>query len=188
MNTIHKIGNFLLGCSVGIYIVGCDGQGPVAAAPTIDTSQYTHAIATLKPTKDSKVSGVVTFLVVDNGVRVIADIDGLKPGNHGFHVHEKGDCSAPDGSSAGAHFDPEHKHQHASPENENRHVGDLGNVLADNRGHAHYDRVDKVIVLGGENTVIGRAIIVHSDADDFKTQPTGNAGGRLACGVIQGVK
>ncbi len=142
-----------------------------------------HAVATIHPTKGNAVHGEVTFTQTANGIHVIADIEGLKPGKHGFHVHEHGDCSAPDASSAGGHFNPTSQ-KHGAPEAHERHVGDLGNIEADNQGHAHYDRVDAVIALEGPNSIIGKSVIVHADPDDFKTQPTGNAGGRLGCGVI----
>ena len=117
-------------------------------------------------------------------MRVVADIEGLTPGDHGFHVHEFGDCSAPDGTSAGAHFNPTKK-PHGAPDNAERHVGDLGNITADESGKAHYDRIDTVIELNGENTIVGRSVIVHAKADDFVSQPAGNAGSRIACGVIE---
>lgn len=142
------------------------------------------ASVVLNPTKDHKVKGKVNFTAVEDGVRVVADIEGLTPGEHGFHIHEHGDCSAPDATSAGGHFNPTHK-KHGSPEDTDRHVGDLGNILADQNGIAHLDRVDKVISLNGPNSIIGKSIIIHEKADDFKSQPTGNAGGRVACGVIK---
>jgi Cu-Zn family superoxide dismutase len=151
-----------------------EGMGPYAVS---------QAIAVLHPTKGSSVSGVVKFSVVDNGVRVIADVTGLAPGKHGFHIHEYGDCSALDGSSAGGHFNPTGM-PHSMPSSDKRHVGDLGNIVADSTGTAHMDYVDTMISFSGSNSVIGRGVIVHEKEDDLKTQPTGNAGARLACGVI----
>jgi len=142
------------------------------------------AIAVVHPTKGNKASGKVTFTKMPDGVKVVADIDGLTPGKHGFHIHEKGDCSAADASSAGGHFNPTHM-PHGGPDSPKRHVGDLGNIEADAAGHAHFERVDNVIQLDGPNSVIGRAVIVHADADDFVSQPAGNAGARVGCGVIQ---
>ncbi len=147
----------------------------------------TKAVAVLQPTSGSKVTGTVTFTQTTAGVRVTADISGLTPGPHGFHIHEKGDCSAPDGASAGGHFNPE-KHQHGGPDATERHAGDLGNLSADESGKAHLERTDSVMKMSGENTIVGRAVIVHEKADDLKTQPTGDAGGRLACGVITDAK
>jgi Cu-Zn family superoxide dismutase len=143
----------------------------------------TKAVAVLAPTKGNEVSGVVTFTMVKSGVLIVADVTGLTPGAHGFHIHEFGDCSAADGASAGGHFNPHHA-QHGAPDSEMRHAGDFGNLDADATGKAHYERVDKVISLEGADSIIGHAVIVHAKADDLKTQPTGNAGARVACGVI----
>lgn len=143
----------------------------------------TKAIAVLSPTKGSSVHGTITFTREAKGVRVIADIEGLTPGDHGFHIHEFGDCSAPDATSAGGHFNPG-KHPHAGPDAEMRHAGDLGNITADATGKAHYDRVVEQMELAGPHSIIGRGVIVHEKVDDLKTQPTGNAGPRIACGAI----
>lgn len=143
-----------------------------------------QAQAILHATKGNQAEGVVTFTEVPGGVRIVADINYLEPGKHGFHIHEFGDCSAPDGSSAGGHFNPK-KTKHGSPDSLERHAGDLGNIVANDKGQAHYERLDKLIVLDGPDTIIGRSVVVHANADDFVTQPTGNAGGRVACGVIE---
>jgi len=145
------------------------------------------AVAPLAPTKGNDVVGTVTFTKVEGGVRVVAELTGLKPGEHGFHIHEKGDCSAPDGTSAGGHFNPG-KHPHAGPDAAERHAGDLGNITANATGQAHYERVDKELKLTGDDSIIGRSVIVHEKVDDLKTQPTGNAGARVACGVIVAAK
>jgi Cu-Zn family superoxide dismutase len=143
-----------------------------------------EATAELNPTKGNNVKGTVTFTKEENGIKVVADIEGLKPGKHGFHIHEGGDCSAPDGSSAGGHFNPFHEH-HSAPTDTARHAGDLGNITADKDGKAHLEWFDTLITFDGPESIIGRSVIVHEKADDFKTQPTGNAGARLACGVIE---
>ena len=153
------------------------------AAVSVWAEPVTKAVAVLSPTKGSNVSGTVTFTKVDGGVKIVADLTGLKPGEHGFHIHEFGDCSAPDATSAGGHFNPQHM-QHGAPDATARHAGDFGNLVADESGKAHYDRVDTTIALDGADGVIGHAVIAHEKADDLKTQPTGNAGGRVACGVI----
>lgn len=143
----------------------------------------THAIAVLVPGNDSGVAGTVTFTKVEGGVRVVAEVTGLTPGKHGFHVHEFGDLSKPDLTSTGGHFNPE-GHDHAGPMDEVRHVGDLGNLDADASGRAKADFVDPKIELGGEHSIIGLAVIVHAGEDDLKSQPTGAAGARVAGGVI----
>jgi superoxide dismutase, Cu-Zn family len=142
------------------------------------------AVCELKPTKGNKVSGVVKFIQRKGYVTVRAHVTGLTPGWHGFHIHESGDCSAPDASSAKGHFNPG-KHDHGSPTAKTRHAGDLGNLKANDKGVAYYDRDDATITLSGKDNIIGKGIIVHEKVDDYKTQPTGNAGARVACGKIE---
>jgi superoxide dismutase, Cu-Zn family len=163
---------FLLGLfALGLGVCLANAQEP------------TKAIAVLHPTAGNNVTGSVTFTQSGEAVKVVADITGLTPGKHGFHIHEFGDCSSSDGSSAGGHFNPTHK-QHGAPDASDRHAGDLGNMEADASGKAHLEWSDKVMKLSGADSIVGRAVIVHEKVDDLKTQPTGNAGGRLACGVI----
>lgn len=153
------------------------------AAKVVLADEPQKAIAVLSPTANSKVMGTVTFTKTGDEVKVVAEITGLAPGKHGFHIHEFGDCSAPDATSAGGHFNPA-KHQHGAPEASDRHAGDLGNIEADASGKAHLELTDKAMKLAGAESIMGHAVIVHEKADDLKTQPTGDAGGRLACGVI----
>lgn len=145
-----------------------------------------EAVANVKSVGSNDVKGKVTFTQVSGGIRIVADVDGLTPGEHGFHVHEFGDCGGEGASAAGAHFNPTNK-KHGGPESPERHVGDLGNLLADRTGHAHYERVDAIIELEGENSIVGRSIMIHADRDDFTTQPTGASGARIGCGVIESV-
>jgi Cu-Zn family superoxide dismutase len=147
-------------------------------------AEVIKAKATINPTQGNKVNGVVYFIKDPNGVKVIADVYGLSPGKHGFHVHEHGDCSAHDASSAGGHFNPTNK-KHGGPGNPERHVGDLGNLEADSSGHAHYERVDDLLELEGKNSIVGLSVVVHAKEDDLKSQPTGNSGDRIGCGVIE---
>lgn len=151
--------------------------------PTMGDSATVRAVAVLHPTKGNTAAGIVRFEGAADGVRVVADVTGLTPGKHGFHIHEFGDCSSDDGSSAGGHFNPM-KMPHSSPSSKERHAGDLGNIEADKEGKAHLDYVDTMISLTGKNSIIGRGVVVHEKEDDLKTQPTGAAGARLACGVI----
>ncbi len=153
-------------------------------APQLASAGDTEkAIAVLHPTAGSKVLGTVTFTKTADGVKVVADVSGLTAGKHGFHIHEFGDCSAPDATSAGGHFNPT-KDAHAGHDAEKRHTGDMGNLEADASGKAHLELTDKMMKLSGDDAIVGHAIIVHEKADDLKSQPTGDAGGRLACGVI----
>jgi superoxide dismutase, Cu-Zn family len=142
----------------------------------------TKAIAVLHSASGSQVTGTVTFTKMGDTVQVVADVTGLTPGKHGFHIHEFGDCSAADASSAGSHFNPMKK-PHGAPDSAERHAGDLGNLEADSTGKAHLELKDNMLKLSGENSILGRGLIVHEKVDDW-SQPTGNAGGRLACGVI----
>jgi Cu-Zn family superoxide dismutase len=160
------------------------GFAAQSQTPAEKSSAPLKAVAVLHPTAGNKVSGTVTFTEVADGVQVRAEISGLTPGNHGFHVHEFGDCSAADASSAGAHFNPT-KQPHAGPDAPERHVGDMGNVQAGASGKATLEYVDHQISLTNDDrSVIGRSVVVHAKADDLKSQPAGDSGARVACGVI----
>ena len=141
------------------------------------------ARANLAPTQGNTANGSVTFTQKGGKVLVDVEVMGLTPGQHGFHVHEKGDCSAADGTSAGGHFNPT-KQPHGEPGSAAHHVGDLPMLQAGADGRAKLHIELDSIALQGEQSIIGRALIIHQNADDFKTQPTGNAGARVACGVI----
>jgi Cu-Zn family superoxide dismutase len=151
-------------------------EQPAAAGAT--------AVAEMKSASGSKVTGTVTFTEKDGKTEVAIDLKGLKPGDHGIHIHEKGDCSAPDGKSAGDHFNPA-KAQHGAPDAPMHHAGDLGNITAGEDGTAQKTvTVDFLTVADGEKSAVGRAVIVHEKQDDLKSQPAGNAGARVACGVV----
>ena len=143
------------------------------------------ATANLQPTKGNNASGTATFTQAGNGVRVVADVRGLNPGQeHGFHIHEVGDCSSGDGMSTKGHFNPQNK-PHAHYSTPERHAGDMPALRADANGNAHLDTVlDVMTVNPGPTSIVGRGLIVHAGSDDYKTQPTGNAGARVACGII----
>jgi len=143
------------------------------------------AVAKLAPTKGNTAAGTVTFQQSGSKVLVAGTITGLKPGaEHGFHVHEKGDCSSGDGMSAGGHFNPAGK-PHGHHGGAERHAGDMPNLKADAYGTATFSFDTAAITVGsGAADIIGKGLIVHRDADDYKSQPAGNAGPRLACAVI----
>lgn len=145
--------------------------------------KITGARAVVYPTKGNTATGTVSFIQQKDGTHITAQLSGLTPGIHGFHIHEFGNCACDDGKCAGDHFNPT-KQLHAGPEQQHRHVGDLGNITADEQGNAVYDVIDTHITLNGPYSIIGRSVIVHADADDFTTQPSGNAGARVGCGVI----
>jgi superoxide dismutase, Cu-Zn family len=144
--------------------------------------ETTKAIAVLHPASGSKVTGTVTFTKTNDTVLVVADITGLTPGKHAFHIHEFGDCSAPDAASAGSHFNPT-KQPHGAPDSPEHHAGDFGNLEADSSGKAHLELKSTMLKFSGESSILGHAVIVHEKVDDW-SQPVGNAGGRQACGVI----
>jgi superoxide dismutase, Cu-Zn family len=154
-----------------------------AAPPAAGPKKVTRAVAVLSPLGSNTAAGTVQLSSGTGGVAVKATLKGLAPGTHGFHVHEFGDCTAPDGASAGGHFNPTGK-PHGAPTDSARHAGDLGNVTAAADGTATLQWTDPTMKLDGPDGVIGHAVIVHSNPDDLKTQPTGNAGGRVACGVV----
>lgn len=157
-------------------------------APIAETQLAASARAALNPVGDSGVSGTLAFTVDNGAVRVTGSFTGLKPGaTHAFHIHEFGNCTAADASSAGGHFNPAaaaHGNREAGGEH---HAGDIPNQVAGADGVAAVDQRLEGLQIGGggELDIIGRGVIVHADADDYTTQPTGNAGGRIACGVIE---
>ena len=164
---------------------------PVVAAALLAACQSTpdeplRATAALQPTKGSKTFGEATFEQVGDKVRVIVFAQGLKPNaEHGFHIHEAGDCSSGDGMSAKGHFNP-HGKSHGNPASAERHAGDLPALKAAKNGRAKVDvTLDAISIGQGPGNIVGRGLIIHADPDDYKTQPTGNAGARIACGVIK---
>lgn len=178
---------YILAVSIFIVSLGaihCEKREALEEiGPEKKETAITEAVAVLQPTEGNAVHGIVTFTKVTEGIKVVADIEELSPGKHGFHIHEYGDCSAPDGTSAGGHFNPNNM-PHGAPTDLERHAGDLGNLEADAEGKAHYERIDNLISFSGLHSIIGHSIIIHAGEDDFTTQPTGNAGPRVACGVI----
>lgn len=147
-------------------------------------TQIKQAIAVLGATQGNKVTGTVRFTQDGQNVKVVAHVEGLNPGQkHAIHIHEFGDCSSADANSAGSHYNPE-KHEHGLPDKGQRHAGDLGNLQANNSGTAHLElTVNNITIAGNKNPILGRAVIVHAKPDDGG-QPVGNAGARIACGVI----
>lgn len=163
--------------------MGAEGQLIPDATNENEMQAVTKAVCKLVPIGDSEVAGMIHFTKEGNQIHVEGEITGLKPGKHGFHVHEKGDLSDKEtGKSAGGHFNPTDK-PHGRPTDSERHVGDLGNIEANADGVAKVDIVDEVIQLNGENSIIGRSIVVHAGEDQF-TQPSGDAGDRVAFGDI----
>jgi Cu-Zn family superoxide dismutase len=157
-----------------------------AQAPSSKKTDESKASATIESKSGSTVTGTATFTEQSTGgVSVKVHIEKATPGTHGLHIHEKGDCSDPEAKSAGGHFNPG-GNPHAGPMEMKRHAGDLGNIeiKADGTGDLNMTS-DLLTVKAGPNSVIGRSVVFHEKADDLTTQPTGNAGGRLGCGVIK---
>ncbi len=159
---------------------------PEKTSPAEQPAAMAGANVELKATQGNQTAGMLMLMPMGEGVHFSGNVTGLPAGKHGFHIHENGDCSAPDASSAGGHFNPDNK-PHGAPDAPEHHAGDLGNIEADASGNATVNIHVNGITLEPDkpNSVMGKAIIVHAGADDFTTQPTGNAGARLACGVIQ---
>jgi len=169
-------------------VAAAQAGGTRAAAAAMPAGSAASAQAVLEPAKDTPgFSGRVTFTQAGSQVRVVADVAGVSPpGNHGFHIHENGKCERDPGkdfASAGGHFNPAGV-PHACPEAASHHAGDLGNIVINADGTGHVDVTTSALSLSGASAVVGRAVILHAAPDDCTTQPTGNAGGRLACGVI----
>ena len=158
----------------------------LAGCQSMSSSEPALASAGLQPTKGNKTVSEVTFEQVGDKVRVTAQVIGLKPDQeHGFHIHEVGDCSSGDGMSAKGHFNPLGK-PHGPTKSGERHAGDMPNLKADKSGRAKLAvDLDVITVTPGPTSIIGRGVIVHAQPDDYTSQPVGNAGARMACGVIK---
>ena len=176
-----------------LVIAGCGGGEDAEETTVADAGQDSTAAMTttrmawaqLQPKSGSDVTGEVQFTETEDGVLVVATVEGLAEGKHGIHIHETGDCSAPDASSAGGHFSPQDD-PHGAPEDPagERHLGDLGNLTADASGAASFQRTDEQLTLTGQHSIIDQAVVVHAEPDDLTSQPSGSAGARVACGVI----
>ncbi|MEO8431566.1 MAG: superoxide dismutase family protein [Acidobacteriota bacterium] len=185
------ISGALFAAAAAFIVTGCassgaSGSSSAAAGSSAAAAGGMEARATIESKSGSTVQGTAVFSELGSGgVRVRVHIENAPPGTHGLHLHEKGDCSDPEAKSAGGHFNPGQM-PHAGPMAEKRHAGDLGNIEIGADGKGDLDvRSDLLTVKPGPNSVVGRAVVFHEKADDLTTQPTGNAGGRLGCGVIQ---
>ena len=155
-----------------------------AGCATAPVAKY-DAVAALLPASGSQVSGSVSFRVIPGGLHMDAAVTGLNQGDHGFHIHEVGNCTAADASSAKGHFNPFGK-PHGSHDHDEHHAGDMPNLSADANGKAILSvDLPGLSVSPGESSILDRAVIIHADPDDYKTQPAGNSGKRIACGVIK---
>lgn len=156
-----------------------------AALSAPAASTIPAAVAHVAGASGSLVSGTLALVPLHGGVRMTGDVGGLTPGSHGFHIHQTGDCSAADAASAGGHFNPTNS-AHGRAGTAAHHAGDIDNILADASGVAHVDVQLRGVSLGGSpaTDIVGRALVVHAAADDYQSQPAGNSGSRIGCGVI----
>jgi len=171
-----------LGCSTEPADVG--EPEPMPEPMPAEAPAATAAAAELTGVEGTEVMGTVTFAEDENGVTITAEVSGVEPGIHGFHLHETGDCSAADFASAGGHFNP-YETPHAGPDAEERHAGDLGNIEIGEDGMGQLETTSDLITVGeGPASVVGRAVVLHAGEDDMASQPSGAAGSRIGCGVI----
>lgn len=163
---------------------------PAASEPAVRAQGAARNLQTaraeLQARSDSDVAGALDIEEENGFLRMHGEITGLTPGVHGLHIHEVGDCSAPDASSAGEHFAAQGM-QHGAPTQAvaQHHAGDLGNIVADSSGIASIDIIDSTLSLSGRDAIAGRAVVVHAQPDDLTSQPSGNSGDRVGCGVIE---
>jgi superoxide dismutase, Cu-Zn family len=181
---------FLFGISTATLIAlsGCQSRVDSDSAAAAGISLAASARAMMKPTANNATSGELRFEVDNGAIRMFGPISGLKANSqHAIHVHEKGDCSAPDATSAGAHFNPDNAAHGDRRSSAPHHAGDMPNISSDATGNAAVDiRLENIELSGGgARDIANRAVIIHANPDDYTTQPTGNAGGRIACGVIE---
>jgi Cu-Zn family superoxide dismutase len=179
----------LMAAATAVFLTACGSTAPPKpTAPVVPTtSTARQATVNLASASASLVSGKATLVPMSGGVHITGTVGGLPPNStHGFHVHEKGDCSAVDASSAGPHFNP-FGTAHGKAESGAHHAGDMDNVVANNEGVVKLDIHVSGVTLGGGavNDIAGRALVVHAAPDDYSSQPAGNAGARVACGVIK---
>lgn len=165
-----------------LFAVGCaqEQSQDQSLGEELESDNFTRTVAVVHPTEGNDASGTVTFEETDDGVRVQGEFEGLEPGMHGFHIHEFGDCSADDATSAGGHYNPTNS-DHGAPDDDERHMGDMGNLEANDDGSATIDYVDEEIEL---NSIAGRGVVIHGEEDDLQSQPSGDAGPRVGCGVV----
>jgi Cu-Zn family superoxide dismutase len=172
--------------AIAVLGFGCQGRTASGTTSAVAKPGSSAATAKLEPRSGSEARGTAFFTEKDGSVTLVLEVTGLTPGEHAFHLHEKGDCSAADATSAGGHWNPTSE-DHGKWGTHPFHRGDVANLVADATGKATLTFSTPLWSIGGDPSrdVVGHALIVHAKADDFKTQPTGDAGGRVACGVVK---
>ena len=181
MNQVVQVRAGLTGRTLAVLA----GAAWLAGCASMSAGSGPAAVANLEPTQGNATRGEVRFAAQGSKLAVTARLSGLKPNQmHGFHVHEKGDCSAADATSAGGHFNPGGA-PHGAP-GAPHHAGDMPSLTADAQGNAQASfTIDGSLVGDAASSFAGKAVIVHAMPDDYATQPTGNSGARIACGVIR---
>lgn len=189
----HRASMLAVALAFGLTACASSMPGPAStstSAPAASTSTAKEAVANLASASGSRVSGRLALMPMGDGVHLMGEVGGLAPGSsHGFHIHEKGDCSAADATSAGGHFNPAGQ-PHGRAGQGAHHAGDADNLMANASGVAKVNVHLRGVTLGGggANDIARRAVVVHAVADDYSSQPAGNAGARVACGVINVVR
>jgi len=179
---------WIAGCSAAFFVAllaSCGGPTQEQAEPMTEPEGLNEVTAEIVPKSGSEVTGQAAFFKEGDLVTLSLSLQNLPPGVHAVHIHEFGDCSAEDGSSAGGHWNPGSS-DHGKWNEPPFHYGDLGNVVADEYGNGALSMTTSVWTIGTGlmDDIVGKSIVVHAGEDDFVTQPTGGAGGRIACGVI----
>lgn len=186
MKRTHTNGRWGILFGFGLLLSSSACPGPQVKPGGGEGTAKAEAMSTVEARSGSGASGDASFVQEGDTVKVVVNIKGATPGEHGLHIHEKGDCSAADAASAGPHFNP-HKMDHGGLEQGPRHAGDLGNITVGADGTGKLEAMLKgITVTAGDSSVLGRAIVLHEKPDDLRTQPSGNSGARIGCGVITG--
>lgn len=172
---------------IAMNVTFCGNKSVAPIHQSTSQSSLPAVMAKMESRSDSKVQGTIALTQTsDTEVSLQIDLTGFAPNTtHAFHIHANGDCSDAGAAAAGPHFNPAGT-RHGGPEHENRHAGDMGNLVADENGEVHTQRINTLVTLQENvpHSAIGKSIIIHESVDDFETQPTGNAGARISCGVI----
>lgn len=186
------------GAACAITLAACQANEPaepydttteVAATPEAAVEPTpTQEVAAAQLSGAGGISGVVNFTAMGDGVHMVARVEGAQPGSHGFHLHQNGACDPPDFTSAGDHFNPTSS-QHGGPQGDPRHAGDFGNLEVGEDGTGNLElHLSGLTVAEGPNSVVGKAVLLHQGTDDLTSQPSGNSGARVACGVVERVE
>lgn len=183
---LNRFASGSIGILLGALLVfGCAQQEKKETKKKVDMGpEVTEAVATIHAAEGEEITGSVTFTKTSDGTEVQAELENLSTGKHGFHIHQYGNCSDRESfGSAGGHYNPTDQ-PHGAPTADQRHVGDMGNIPVGSDGLGELTYTDNIIKLNGKHSIVGRAVVLHAGEDDFESQPSGDAGSRVGCGVI----